>query len=570
MRLTAIIDRLDDRINPIVVKELRQAVRSRAVVAILLVFLGLQLFFVGFNLMVSGAQDVEGKGIDWGAGRTVFVYLQALLLITLMLLVPAYACIRLASERGDHNVDLLFISTLKPHSIIAGKFFAALMLALLVFSACAPFMTFSYLLRGIDIPTIGTVLGIDLLCMAFGTMTALFLAALPGGRVVKIFACLAGFILLLILCIFMARGTTELVRFGRGFADSPVFLALAGIITGTALGWVGLMFFYAVALVSPPSSNRMMPARIYVLAAWLLTGAALWLLPRSAPMTAGPVIEFPIGLIVWMVLFSGVLALQFLVNLCERDRWGPRVARTIPRRGWLRVPAFFLYTGAAGGLALTLLMLLATLGIGLWWVRAYPLHRVREGVEITLGLILIGFLYLYCYGLSGVLVRVYLLSSQVRHGFTWVITVLLIGLGSSIPAIIAMLVFPDQVRAGSGDDWWKFPSPFLALAEAWPTNGRFTAGDFVERCYWFLGIWATVVSIGCLPWFIRQIQRFHPPLRTELPPVEPILTAEAAAVPAASEEAAPTLAAGTGNGAVATPDPAKTEPSGHATSIQPG
>ena len=101
---------------------------------------------------------------------------------TLMLLVPAYAAIRLAGERSDHNVDLLFISTLRPRSIIAGKFFAALVLAILVFSTCAPFMTFTYLLRGIDIPTILIVLGFDLLGMLLSTIIALFVAAVPGPR----------------------------------------------------------------------------------------------------------------------------------------------------------------------------------------------------------------------------------------------------------------------------------------------------------------------------------------------------------------------------------------------------
>ena len=52
------------------------------------------------------------------------------------------------------NVDLLFISTLKPRAIMAGKLQSAVILVLMVFSACAPFMTFTYLLRGLDMPTI--------------------------------------------------------------------------------------------------------------------------------------------------------------------------------------------------------------------------------------------------------------------------------------------------------------------------------------------------------------------------------------------------------------------------------
>ena len=138
MNLTAILDRLDDQLNPIVVKELRQAVKSRMVVGILGLFLGLQLLLLGFYLL-SGEMRSQSQVIDWSAGYEVFRIQQGILLFTIMIAVPAYACIRLANERTDQNVDLMFISTLRPASIVWGKFFAAVVLGLLVFSACAPF-----------------------------------------------------------------------------------------------------------------------------------------------------------------------------------------------------------------------------------------------------------------------------------------------------------------------------------------------------------------------------------------------------------------------------------------------
>src|SRR5688572_32707088 len=102
MNLMAIIDRLDDKLNPIVVKELRQAVKSRMVVGILVLFLGLQLFLLGFFLLIREVRG-ETSTIDWSAGYDVFRIQQGILLVTIMILVPAYACIRLANERTDHN-----------------------------------------------------------------------------------------------------------------------------------------------------------------------------------------------------------------------------------------------------------------------------------------------------------------------------------------------------------------------------------------------------------------------------------------------------------------------------------
>ena len=70
MRVSGLLDRIDDWINPIVIKELRQAVKSRMVVSILMLFLALQLFIVGVYLVV---REAEGDTrVEWDAGNHVF------------------------------------------------------------------------------------------------------------------------------------------------------------------------------------------------------------------------------------------------------------------------------------------------------------------------------------------------------------------------------------------------------------------------------------------------------------------------------------------------------------------
>src|SRR4051812_49514932 len=112
--------------NPIVVKELRQAVRSRVVVAVLMLFLLLQIALFGmyvFQMETAHSREEE----VFSAGRQVFRILQGILLGT-CLLVPIYAGLRLGAERSDTNVDLLFISTLRPRAIVAGKPLSSLLL----------------------------------------------------------------------------------------------------------------------------------------------------------------------------------------------------------------------------------------------------------------------------------------------------------------------------------------------------------------------------------------------------------------------------------------------------------
>jgi hypothetical protein len=518
MRIAALIDRADDWINPIVVKELRQAVKSRMVVSILMLFLGLQLFLLGLFLLFGEMRDDR---VNWNAGNDVFCWQQGILLWTLMLFVPGYAAVRLGSERSDHNVDLLFISTLHPRSIIAGKFFAALVLAMLVYSTCAPFMTFTYLMRGIDIPTILIVLFIDLLLMLFSTMFALFLAAIPGPRAIKFVVAFLGFIFLIIVCGYMTAGTVALVIegtstffFGGMFDFWPILLVtIAGI-----LGLVGMFFVYSVALISPPSSNRILPVRLYLFTLWLVMGVGLFLTSyyyQPAPHM-GPIVF-------WVLLASLLVCIQFCISICERERWGPRMRKSIPQSIWARMPAFLFYTGSAGGISLTTLMAFGTLYSTWFWCEWFdtttPAH---EAASVMFKMMFVICLYTWCYGLSAVLVRTHVLAGQLKPTFTWLVGMLLAGLGSSVPYVIAMIFFSEELRRGAAEGgWWMLPNPFVAIYEFSPGYMSGVNTEFQTLCFWFLGTWGLLVGLLSIPWYVIQMSHFRPRDRrdVELAPV---------------------------------------------------
>src|SRR5262245_27481807 len=88
MSIGAVTQWIDDKINPIVVKELRQAVQSKFVVITLLLFLILQLLIVGIFLVVeSGSRGMIGS-MEGQAGRQLFGILQTIMLATCMLFIP--------------------------------------------------------------------------------------------------------------------------------------------------------------------------------------------------------------------------------------------------------------------------------------------------------------------------------------------------------------------------------------------------------------------------------------------------------------------------------------------------
>src|SRR6266496_2721146 len=237
MKSAGFLEKIDDAINPIVVKELRQAVHSRFVVAVVLMFLIIQILFLGIYLTAAG---IGGRleSIDFQAGRTVFTVLQAILLGTCMLFLPAYTGARLAAERSEVNTDLLFITTLQPRKIISGKLASAAILAILIFSACAPFMAFTYFLRGIDLVSIFFVVAMDFFVVLGSVHLMVFLAVIPANRVLKAFLGVIGFAALLLIFGMALQGTILLALEGiAAMIENREFWAICGSIF---VGYVGM------------------------------------------------------------------------------------------------------------------------------------------------------------------------------------------------------------------------------------------------------------------------------------------------------------------------------------------
>jgi hypothetical protein len=505
---------LDNRLNPIVVKELRQAVKSRIVMAALLLFLLLQITILIIFLVVS--ELGKANATDMYAGRIIFQVLQGILLATCMLLIPAYAGVRLAAERSDANVDLLFISTLHPRTIIAGKFQAAVVLILLIFSACAPFMTFTYLLRGIDIPSILIVLAMDFLAVLLGTQLAIFLGAVPTNWGFKFLLGLIG-----LGCLGWLFGGTMASSIGlleaglRLPLDSLEFWLIAGAIVTAVAAVIGLLFTWSVAIVSPPSANRALPVRLYLLAAWLVTagvtGLLTWRFRSSTP------------LMIWMVSVALLFCVQILASINEREQWGLRVMRTIPRRSWLRVPAFLVYSGAAGGLLFAVFLLTLTLGLTsftLWWWHEFfsgaPRLEIEQVHQRTVLVMVLIALYIFNYSLTAVFLRNVVFGGRLKPVFTWVLAVVLGLLGISLPYIFLFLFVNEQLRQGDINPWWEITNPFASIRQFVLDWRRDPQGQFRTGCLVFLSSWAGIVTLLCLPWLVRQVARFRPPDRVSV------------------------------------------------------
>jgi hypothetical protein len=489
MKSLGILEKMGDALNPIVVKELRQAVQSRFVMAMLLFFLLLQLLFMGIYLMVNSITGTL-ESAEFQAGRPVFAMLHGVLLAMCMLFLPAYSGFRLGAERSDVNVDLLFISTLRPRAIISGKLAAGLVLALLIFSACTPFMAFTYFLRGIDLASIFLIIGLDFLGVMGTVMLALFLAVVPANRVVKVLLGLAGLIALLFTFGMYVSWAWAGLEFGAlaGFFERPEFpLECLAVVLIAATG-IGFLFTCAVGLLSPMSANRALPMRLWVTLACLTTGVTV----AAAVANSDSMLEW---LYVWILLVAMLISLCIFIAINEREDWAPRVARTIPRRWWLRLPAFFLFSGAAGG------VLWACLLFAGCWAASWYLYVVFDRASWAHVATAAIFGYTYCYALSAVFLRCVI--RRIAPIYTWLVAVVLIFLGSIVPFLVTFLVRFDWNSEENLN--WLVSNPIVGLVLM-----TLHAGNRGHSVIVFLTWWAAIVTLLNVPWFFRQIRRFRP------------------------------------------------------------
>ena len=480
-------EKINDRLNPIVVKELRQAVQGKFLIVVLICFLCLQLLTMGLFL------TNEAVTASFNAGLNVFRVLLGILFATCLLFVPAYTGIRLASERADANVDLLFITTLRPWSIIWGKFFAGIVLTVLLYSACMPFMTFTYLLRGVDLPSVFILLALDFIVVAASIQCGILIGCLPANRVFKVILGVGWLVAInivfttLMVVMFMPGG---LLDSGMGSQlDSWEFWrgALGVLIGGLAL--IGILALLSIALISPLSANRALPVRIFATAVWGLTGvgAAIWSIGIN---------DF-IPIMVWAILHILLHSIGLFIAVSERESLGQRVRRTVPRKWLLRLLAFLFYSGAAGGVTWSSLMIILTLLFMGMWLILFPQMRIEDNIEAIRVLACLG-LYAFSYALGASLIRRRFLANRVTGAYTWVIALILLGITTTIIPLALFFLF------GNWSEEWLVASP-LGLFLFSDTEG------FVSNSIAIASVCAIFVGVLSLRWFVRRFNDFRPP-----------------------------------------------------------
>lgn len=170
-------DFVTDRLNPILVKETRQALKSRQ-------------FIITFMLLLTVAWLISvfgtiwyGPAIEYGsAGRAFFVAYYYVIGFATLFVVPFGSFRSMLNERDHNTYELLSISTLSPRQIVTGKLLSSLVQVFIYYSAIAPFIAFTSLLQGFDLPMVTLFLVAGLVWSSFVSMIALMLSTLSSNR----------------------------------------------------------------------------------------------------------------------------------------------------------------------------------------------------------------------------------------------------------------------------------------------------------------------------------------------------------------------------------------------------
>lgn len=334
-------ERVADAVNPIVVKELRQGLRTR-------------VFWVFFTLMLVSCLGIalvafavhEGVGDRTGTGAFIATFV-ALGLVQFFV-IPYAAYRSMAREAEDETWALLTLTGLGPRRILAGKVTSAVLQGGLYASAATPFLLFAYFLNGVDLPTIGLAVGAAVAWQVFLVAAAVSVATLAESRVVRAllhFVLLGGLFQATVTGVFAAAGLGELAR--KATWDATFWLVAAAVLFAL-VSTGGLLFQAAAARLSLVTEDYARGPRLAYLAQVVGAAAfvlALYLVARDAEV-----------LVAGSVAHSAYTALAGLFVVSDRDgmakvHWlsGRRYALLSPGalRGFLLVVGLHVLVTAA-------------------------------------------------------------------------------------------------------------------------------------------------------------------------------------------------------------------------------
>ncbi len=228
-----LLEKLSDKTSPIVVKELRQAVKSKAMVVLFMIVLTISLC-----VAVAATTAHLRSGPSGGSEAREMVMSLALVELFLGALFVSFLAMRgVMDELQDRTHELVVLAGIRPAGIVWGKLLSVSAQLLVYYSSVAPFVAFAYLLGGVDIYVAVAPSFMAFLLSLLFALFAIFMGALArsaGGRSIAsvlfvIFSIGGGLITWAILTLAVGGGlpSLEALIYGAIFYAVPFLVLFA-------------------------------------------------------------------------------------------------------------------------------------------------------------------------------------------------------------------------------------------------------------------------------------------------------------------------------------------------------
>ncbi|QTN31785.1 hypothetical protein HZ994_05405 [Akkermansiaceae bacterium] len=162
-----------DRLSPMLVKELRQGLRTRSFVA---VFMTLQaiLAIVLLSAGAGAASDNSGQVIS----TIIFIFFS----IAVLIIQPMRGISALSAEVKGNTIDMMVLTRLSAWRIVTGKWFAIVSQSALILVTIVPYLILRYFFGGMNL--FGEIMILSLIFLSSATLTAITVGLSASGSAI--------------------------------------------------------------------------------------------------------------------------------------------------------------------------------------------------------------------------------------------------------------------------------------------------------------------------------------------------------------------------------------------------
>ncbi len=347
---------LSDRLNPILVKEARQGLKSRLFV---FTFFAALLFAWGWSVL-GVALVVDPTFEDSEAGLGMFLGYCAILAFPLLVIGPQAAYRSMVNEWEDATYELMSITSLEAGHIVRGKLGSALLQMMLYAAVFLPCIGFTYLLGGVSLLSIAVGLVAIFAGSVFATQLGLCLATLSRNRGGQMLLSVLFLVALLGLywMVLLFVGVLLLEEGGNTASSPELWYGL--FVTLTLLASYGYVLYQLTrSRLLFPSENRTTALRLA-----LLVPPALWLAAWLSWVEQGEDLGVDMLLGILIGLFIHWAAVLLIIG-GEAGEISQRIRRRVPRSVLGRLFGLWLLPGPRLGY---FYVLLSATGMAVPWL----------------------------------------------------------------------------------------------------------------------------------------------------------------------------------------------------------